>query len=155
MTRLSDGRFAVSLGVVLAAITVAAHAQTPTPAGLWKTFDDDTGRPKSLVRVVERDCRLTGRIEKLLDPDDPADGVCDRCSDERRNQPILGLTILRNVRRSDGRSDLWEGGDILDPENGKVYHVRLLPSADGRHLDVRGYVGTPLFGRTQTWQRAE
>lgn len=127
----------------------------PTPVGLWKTIDDDSGKAKSQVRIIESDGRLTGRIERLLDPADPADGVCESCSDERRDQPILGMTIIRNVRRSEGMANRWEGGDILDPENGKVYRVRLTPSADGRRLDVRGYLGAPLFGRTQTWQRVE
>ena len=143
----------VQIGALLAVL--AGNASAQTLVGLWKTVDDDTGKAKSLVRIVERDGRVAGRIEKLLDPDDPADAVCDRCSDERRNQPILGMTILRDLRRSDGGANRWEGGDILDPENGKVYHVRLTPSPDGRRLDVRGYIGAPLFGRTQTWQRVE
>lgn len=124
-----------------------------TPIGLWKTLDEDSGEAKSLVRIIENQGVLEGRIEKLLDPNDSPNALCERCGDERRNQLILGLLILRNVRLADIRARQWNGGDILDPENGKVYKVKLMLSADGHQLDVRGYIGTPLFGRTQTWIR--
>ena len=145
-------QFALVLGLALAAAGAAAQS---TPVGLWKTFDDDTGIAKSLVRIVDSQGVLNGRIEKLLDPDDPADPICDKCTDDRRNRPVLGMAIIRNVRRGAGQTGPWEGGDILDPDNGKVYHVRLTPSPDGRRLEVRGYVGAPLFGRTQSWSRVE
>lgn len=134
-------------------VAFAAAAQE-TPVGLWKTLDDDNGQPKSLVRIVEMRGVLSGRIEKLLDPDDAPDSRCQRCTDERRDQPVVGLTILRNVRRGD-RPGVWDGGDILDPDNGKVYQVRLSPARDGRQLEVRGYLGVPLLGRSQTWLRVE
>lgn len=137
---------------VLAAAAEVALAQG-SPVGLWKTFDDDSGAAKSLVRIRENQGTLEGRIEKLLDPGDPPDAKCDQCTDERRNLPVLGLLIIRHARKGDGGR--WEGGDILDPEDGKVYRLRLTPTPDGRRLEVRGYVGTPLLGRTQTWQRVE
>lgn len=149
----SAGRAAGMLLGLLPALAGNVWAQA-NPVGLWKTFDDDSGKARSLIRIVEAAGRLTGRIEKLLDAEDPPDAVCDRCRDERRNHPILGLTILRDVGRSEGGT-AWEGGDILDPENGRVYRVRLVPSPDGRRLDVRGYIGSPLLGRSQTWQRVE
>jgi len=127
----------------------------PSPIGLWKTIDDDTHQEKSLVRIKEESGALVGRIEKLLDPSDPPDARCDKCSDERKNQPVVGLTILRGVKRNADQPERWDGGDILDPDNGKVYRVRLEPQDQGRKLEVRGYIGTPLLGRSQIWVRAD
>ncbi|WP_034411996.1 DUF2147 domain-containing protein [Derxia gummosa] len=138
----------LTLAALLAGLTGAVGA---TPVGLWKTIDDETGQPRSHVRITERDGRLSGRIEKLLVP--PATPDCVKCSDERKGQPIEGLTILRGVRR-DGEAN-WGGGDILDPKSGKVYSVRLTELDDGRRLEVRGFIGVPLIGRTQVWERLE
>lgn len=140
--------------LVCALAAFAAHAQV-SPAGLWKTIDDDSKQEKSLVRIVEAGGVFTGRIEKLLDPTATADAKCDKCSDARKDQPILGLTIIRNVKHNADDSALWDGGDVLDPNNGKVYKVRLKPVDGGRKLEVRGYIGAPLLGRTQTWLRVE
>jgi uncharacterized protein (DUF2147 family) len=137
--------------LLLAAGTAFAQS---TPVGLWKTIDDETGKEKSFVRISEAGGVLGGRIEKLLDPA-KADAKCDKCSDERKDQPVAGLSIIRNVKKSEGRADEWSGGDILDPNNGKVYNVRLKPIDGGKRLEVRGYVGMPMLGRTQTWQRVE
>ncbi len=126
-----------------------------TPVGLWRTLDEDSGEARSLVRITENRGVLEGRIEKLLDPDEAADARCDRCTDERHKQPIVGLNILRNLRPVEGKAGRWSGGDILDPENGRVYRATLTLSGDGRQLDVRGYIGSPLFGRSQTWIRAD
>jgi len=126
-----------------------------TPVGVWKTIDDASGKEKSLIRISDSGGVLTGRIEKLLDPATPPDAVCKECTDERKDKPVVGMTIIRNVRPDDGDSGVWSGGDILDPNNGKVYKVRLKPVDGGAKLDVRGYIGAPLLGRTQTWIRAE
>ncbi|MBX3603894.1 MAG: DUF2147 domain-containing protein [Piscinibacter sp.] len=131
----------------------AAWAQA-TPVGLWKTIDDDTKKEKSLVRISDSGGVLSGKIEKLLDPN-RANDVCDKCSDERKNQPIAGLTIIRNAKASEDDPGLWTGGEILDPNNGKVYKLRLKPVDGGKSLEVRGYIGAPLLGRTQTWIRVE
>lgn len=130
----------------------AALAQA-TPVGLWQTIDDESRREKSLVRITELDGVLSGRIERLLDPADGPDPVCEQCGDERRGQPLLGMVILRNVRQRAAAPGVWEGGDILDPDNGQLYRVRLRPVEAGSRLEVRGYVGLPLLGRTQTWLR--
>lgn len=127
----------------------AAFAQI-TPVGLWQVFDDDTKQPQSLVRIVDAGGVLSGKVEKLLDP--TAQGAkCDKCTDERKDRPVLGMTILRNVKRAG--DDIWEGGEILDPDNGKVYRVRLKPLDGGKKLEVRGYLGP--FYRNQQWQRVE
>jgi len=131
-----------------------AQAAAPSPVGLWKTIDDETKQEKSLVRITETGGVLTGKIEKLLNPSQP-DPKCDKCADERKDKPIAGLTIIRNVKKDDDKADLWEGGDILDPNNGKVYKVRLKPEDGGKKLSVRGYIGMPMLGRSQTWIRVE
>ena len=146
-------RATLLLSSLMLAATLA-QAQN-TPVGVWKTIDDATKKEKSLIRVTESGGVLTGKVEKLLDPSTPPDAVCKDCTDERKDKPILGMTLIRNVRQSDRDTGLWDGGEILDPNNGKVYRVRLKPVDGGAKLDVRGYIGAPLLGRTQTWIRAE
>ena len=133
----------------LAGLWVGAALAQATPAGLWKTVDDETKQEKSHVRITDEGGVLTGKVEKLLDPAKQAT-KCDACTDERKGQPVLGMTILRNVKAS---GDAWEGGDILDPNNGKVYRVRLKPEEGGKRLEVRGYIGP--FYRNQHWIRVE
>ena len=137
--------------LLMAAGTAFAQA---SPAGLWKTIDDETKAEKSHVRLAEEGGTLVGRIEKLLDPS-KQDSKCDKCTDERKDQPVLGMTIVSNVRQNADDKGLWDGGEILDPNDGKVYKVRLKPVDGGSRLEVRGYVGAPLLGRTQTWMRVE
>lgn len=131
----------------LAVTTVFAE----TPAGVWKSIDDATGKEKAIIRITEANGVFTGKIEKLLDPA-KQDSKCDECTDDRKGKPVVGLTIIRNVKKGETH---WEGGDILDAANGKVYRVRLTPSADNKKMDVRGYFGNPIFGRTQVWLRVE
>jgi len=138
----------------LALAGLSAWAQS-TPVGLWKTIDDDSKKEKSLVRISEAGGVFSGKIEKVLDPDTKPDARCDKCTDERKDQPILGLPIIRNVKASGDDATLWDGGEILDPNNGKTYKVRLKPADGGKKLEVRGYIGAPLLGRTQTWHRVE
>jgi uncharacterized protein (DUF2147 family) len=139
---------------VLALAALSALAQN-TPVGLWKTIDDESKKEKSLVRITEAGGVFSGKIEKLLDPATKPDAKCDKCTDERKDQPILGLSIIRNVKANADDTTLWDGGEILDPNNGKTYKVRLRPTDGGKKLDVRGYIGAPLLGRTQTWHRVE
>jgi uncharacterized protein (DUF2147 family) len=137
--------------LAMAAAAGAACAQA-TPVGLWKTIDDETKIEKSLVRITEAGGVLSGRIEKFLDPKTKADAVCEKCTDERAGKPVLGMTIIRGAK-ADGDRQHWEGGDILDPNNGTVYKLRLKPLNGGKALEVRGYVG-PFF-RNQQWIRVE
>ena len=143
------------LAFVLGASTMCASAQAITPAGTWKTIDDNTKKDKSLVRIVESGGVYNGTVEKIIDPDAPKDAVCKDCSDERKDKPVLGMTIMRGVKQSADDKSVFEGGDILDPNNGKVYRVRLKVVDNGARLEVRGYIGTPMLGRTQTWVRAD
>ena len=127
-----------------------AFAQN-TPVGLWKTIDDDGKTAKSLVRISEQGGTLVGNIDRLLDPKDPADARCDKCSDDRKDRPVVGLLIIRGVK-SEG-DGTWGGGEVLDPNNGKTYRTRLKPVDGGKKLEMRGYIGP--FYRTQTWIRVE
>ena len=135
----------------LALASVAASAQT-TPVGLWKTIDDDGKTEKSLVRIVDGGGALSGKVEKIFDPA-KQDSKCDKCSDERKDQPVLGMTILRHLKQDADDKEIWSGGEVLDPNNGKVYKARLKPIDGGKQLQMRGYIGP--FYRTQVWQRVE
>ncbi len=136
----------------LSLASLSAFAQM-SPVGLWKTIDDDTKKEKSLVRITESNGVYSGTIEKLLDPATRQDAVCEKCTDERKDKPILGMTILRNLKQNADDKTVYDGGDIVDPNNGKVYRTRLKPVEDGRKLEMRGYIGP--FYRTQVWQRVE
>jgi uncharacterized protein (DUF2147 family) len=141
--------------LIAAALSLAASlalAQA-TPAGLWKTIDDDTKAEKSLVRITDSGGVLTGKVEKILT--DKTDAKCVECTDERKDKPVQGMVILRDIKQDPSDKALWIGGDILDPNNGKVYKVRIKPADGGKKLEVRGYIGAPLLGRTQTWLRVE
>ena len=135
--------------LALVASSGAVFAQM-TPVGLWRNIDDKTGEAKAEVRITDSGGTLTGRIEKTLRKD--ARTTCEECRDERKGQPIVGLEIIRNAHKDPDR-DVWEGGKILDPENGREYTLRLAPIDGGRKLQVRGYLGP--FYRTQTWVRVQ
>jgi uncharacterized protein (DUF2147 family) len=137
--------------IALALLGTAAFAQS-TPVGTWRSIDDKTSEPKAEIRIVDNGGVLSGRIEKRLVKDAKPDAVCEECSDERKNKPIQGLEIIRGAKKAEGK-DVWEGGKILDPENGREYTLRLTPVDGGRKLDVRGSFGP--FGRTQTWVRVQ
>lgn len=128
----------------------SAFAQA-SPVGLWKTIDDDTNQEKSFVRIVEASGTLSGKIEKILDAS-KQDSTCEKCTDGRKNQKVLGMTIIENVKKSAGEEH-WDGGTILDPNNGKTYKVRLTPKDGGKVLEVRGFIGP--FYRNQKWLRLE
>ncbi len=139
----------------LAALALLACAPAwaqMTPVGLWQSIDDKTGEAKAQIRIAGSDGVLNGRIEKVLRKEAKPDARCDECKDERKGQPMAGLEIIRDARKDEGK-DVWEGGKILDPENGREYRLRLTPRDDGRKLDVRGSIGP--FWRTQTWVRVQ
>lgn len=140
------------LGLGLSLLAGVAQAQN-SPVGVWKTIDDETKKEKSLIRITDDGGVLTGKLEKFLDPTSKPDSLCDKCTDERKDKPILGMTLVRNAKQSADDKEVWEGGDILDPKNGKVYKLRLKPLDGGKTMEVRGYIG-PFF-RNQTWIRAE
>lgn len=130
-----------------------AWAQDGSPIGLWKTIDDSSGKPTALIRITENQGVLTGKIEKLFRaPDEDQNPKCVACTDARKDQPIVGMTIVSGLKK-DG--DEYKGGEILDPKNGKVYKSKLTVREGGKKVEVRGYVGMPMFGRSQVWLRQE
>ncbi|MBK7053300.1 MAG: DUF2147 domain-containing protein [Rhodoferax sp.] len=138
---------------LIGALALPVLAQM-TPVGVWRTYDDNSGELSSEVRITDNGGVLSGKIEKLLRKDAKQDDVCDKCTDARKGKPVLGLEIIRGAKKAEGK-DVWEGGKILDPENGKDYSLKLTPIDNGKKLDVRGFIGFSLLGRTQTWVRAQ
>jgi uncharacterized protein (DUF2147 family) len=123
-----------------------------SPIGLWKTIDDKTNKPRSIVRIVEENGEFKAIVEKGLQEGDNPDRVCDKCDPPRKNQKILGMTFMWGLKK-DGSE--FKGGEILDPDNGKIYKCKMKLVDGGKKLDVRGYIGISLIGRTQTWLREE
>ena len=144
-------RIAAIAALGFSALTASAQV---TPVGLWKTISDKDGSITSEVRVVDNGGVLSGRIEKTYRADVKADAKCDLCKDDRKDQPIIGLEIIRGLTKTAGK-DVWEGGTVVDPDNGTVYKLKMTPIDGGKKLEVRGFVGFSVFGRTQTWIRAQ
>ncbi len=135
--------------LALSLITGNAWTGEASPVGLWRTYDDKDGQAASLVRIEDKGGILEGHVIKILPrPGHPVDALCEKCDGARKNQPVTGMTILWGMRR-DG--DEYDGGEILDPDNGNTYRCRMRVLGD--KLDVRGYLGISLFGRSQTWVR--
>jgi len=142
-------RFPTALGL-LCLLPLAAQAQN-TPIGRWRSIDDATGKPKAVIEVAETgNGTLSARIVQLIDTSDGPNPLCDACTGKRHNAPILGMTIAWGLKP---QGKTWSGGRILDPENGKEYSVKFTPIAGGKRLEVRGFLGVALLGRTQTWLR--
>jgi uncharacterized protein (DUF2147 family) len=127
--------------------TAWAGTDSSSPVGVWKTFDEKTGEAKAIVRIYEMEGKLFGKIVSTLKPG--AQRVCTKCTDSRKNQPVEGMVIIRDMKAAGSE---YNGGNILDPEKGSIYRCRMHVQ-DGTHLVVRGYLGISLLGRTQTWQR--
>ncbi len=137
--------------LIIALLGLAGAAQASSPVGRWHTIDDKTGEVKSLVTIEDKGGVLSGRVTELLRKGaDPA-ARCDKCVDDRKGQTILGMEIIRGVKKSAG-NDYWDSGEILDPEEGKLYRVRLTPVEGGAKLQVRGFLGP--FWRNQIWVKA-
>ncbi len=143
-----------SLGLAAMLCGIASFAMAAgSPAGTWRSIDDKTKQERSIIRITEENGELKGMVEKIFDEpgDDPAH-LCKECKDERKDKPIVGMTILWGLKK-DG--DAWTGGEILDPKNGKVYSCKVTLSEDGKTLNVRGFIGISLIGRSQVWLRQE
>ncbi len=144
------------LWALAATCVVTSAAAQSSPAGLWKTIDDVSKKELSQIRINESNGIFTGHIEKLLKAAEAGPNlVCKPCSDDRKDKPIVGLEIIRGVEKNADTDALWDGGTILDPVNGKTYKLRLKMAESGKELEVRGYIGAPMFGRSQTWYRVE
>jgi uncharacterized protein (DUF2147 family) len=124
-----------------------------TPVGLWRSIDDHTGQARAEIAIKDNGRGgLNGKVERSLQASPSPEPNCNLCTDDRKGQAKIGLEIIRDAKKS-GAEPLWEGGTILDPENGKTYKLRLTPIEGGARLQVRGYIGP--FYRTQVWQRVQ
>ncbi len=155
---MRTARVAASVVVVLCALGLGPAARAegegsgPTPVGRWTTIDDKTGKPSSIVAIWEEDGKLKGKVERVIPaPGEDPDPKCTKCDGDLKGKPITGMVILWGFTR-DGKR--WTGGHMLDPDEGSTYKCRIEPVDGGARLEVRGYVGFALLGRTQTWTRA-
>jgi uncharacterized protein (DUF2147 family) len=137
--------------VLMGAAGLPVRAAEPTAAGLWEQVDDNTGRPESWFKITERNGVYVGNLVKIFfKPGEDENWVCDRCEGAEKGAPVLGLALIKGMRRN-GYS--YENGTIMDPRDGSVYRALMRLSPDGNKLEVRGYLGISLFGRTQVWNR--
>jgi uncharacterized protein (DUF2147 family) len=144
-------RFIVSRALFLVSLPALAQGTAASPVGLWQSIDDATGKPRAEIRITEAAGVVTGRIERSLQPTPPgAMLLCMLCPDERKDKPLIGLEIIRQMRLASD-SQTWEGGNILDPDKGKIFRAQLQLQDGGKKLQVRGFIG-PFF-RNQTWIR--
>jgi uncharacterized protein (DUF2147 family) len=153
MTGITQTARRILLAGALLASAATTMAQAASPTGLWQTIDDKTGQPKAVVQILQdSDGTLTGKILNGLGSNDDPNRRCTACTDSRKDQLMKGMTII-NGMKPDG--DAWDGGQILDPENGKLYKCKMHLDDDGQKLVVRGYIGVSLLGRSQTWVRQQ
>jgi uncharacterized protein (DUF2147 family) len=146
------GKLALTL-IVLALPWGSVHATDLSPVGVWKTIDDRTGKPRGLVRITQADGEYQGKVEKIYPkPGEEPNPRCEKCKGTRHDQPVIGMAILSGLKK---QGEEYQGGEILDPENGKVYRVKMKLQDGGRTLHVRGFIGFSLLGRTQIWIREE
>ena len=140
-------RFRICLVALAAGLALPALAQSISPVGTWNTIDDETRKPRSLVRITEKDGVISGTVEKIVDPA-KQDSKCDECAsdDPRKGKPVIGMTVLTDLKKESDA--VWSGGKILDLNNGKVTVIE-----GGKKLEMRGSI--LFFGRTQTWIRVE
>jgi uncharacterized protein (DUF2147 family) len=144
MTRLFFAAALLAAGPALAQMT---------PVGLWRSIDDSTGQARAEIAIKDNgQGALNGRVERSLQTAPSPEPNCNLCTDDRKGQPKIGLEIIRGAKKA-ATEPVWEGGTILDPENGKTYKLRLTPIEGGARLQVRGYIGP--FYRTQVWQRVQ
>lgn len=145
--------FGVLLSLILTPVYAIEKAHE-SPIGYWKTIDDVTGNAKSIVQIWKtEDNVLMGKVIKVFAKEDEDKSiVCTECKGEKHNQPIVGMVIVSGLKAKEKQ---WGNGEILDPENGKTYNCAIRTIDNGKKLQVRGYVGLPLLGRSQTWERVD
>jgi uncharacterized protein (DUF2147 family) len=136
---------------ITAGIGAAAAQAEPSAVGLWEQVDEKTGKAESWFRITERNGVYVGNIVKIFQkPGEDPNWVCDKCEGSERGAPVLGLALIKGMQRK-GLS--YENGTIMDPRDGQVYRALMNVSADGTKLEVRGYLGIAMFGRSQVWNR--
>lgn len=147
--RILKHSVAFAFTVAAALISSAAWADNASPVGLWRNVDDASGKPRALIRITEANGALQGRIEKVfLAPGESP--KCEKCEGALKNAPVIGLMILSGLKR-DGAE--YTGGQILDPDNGKTYSSKISLTEGGEKLNVRGFIGVSMLGRSQIWRR--
>lgn len=141
------------IGAMIFVVSASAFAES-TPVGFWKSIDDETHKAKSIVEISEVNGKLEGKVVKLFrEPTEDQNPLCEKCSGGKKDKPVLGLQIMWDLKKES--SEEWNKGEILDPKNGKTYSCKIKLIENGEKLEVRGFLGFSLLGRTQTWVKAE
>ena len=137
--------------VLLGTVADSLRAAEPSAVGMWEQVDENSGKAESWFRIAERNAVYEGAIVKIFPkPGEDQNPICDKCEGADRGKPFLGLTLIKGMHR---HGDVYEDGTIMDPRDGSVYHATMRLTPDGRKLEVRGYIGISLFGRSQIWNR--
>jgi len=138
--------------LLLSTLTFAYANTAKTPVGMWRSIDDVSGKPRSIISInINNNSELEAHVVKILKiPGDTGIKNCVKCSGDLKDKPIAGMKILWGMTND---RDVWSGGRILDPKSGNIYRCKITPIENGKKLDVRGYIGFSLFGRSQTWER--
>src|SRR5262249_54200946 len=136
-------------GAAALSLATAVAAAEPSAAGLWQRTED--GKPSVWVLMVDHNGVFEGAIAKTFPkPGEQTGDVCTKCADDRKNKPILGLSLIRDMKRNGLE---YENGNIIDPRDGSIWHAKMSVSEDGQTLHMRGYVLTPILGKTEDWTR--
>lgn len=147
----------VLFSLVMSFILIPANAAEPrlhSPIGYWKTIDDATGKPKSIVHIWKTDENvLMGKVIKVFGKEGTKQAsLCTKCKGAKRNQPLVGMVILSGLKAKENQ---WSNGEILDIDNGKTYNCNMRTVENGKRLHVQGFTGLPIIGRSQTWERVD
>lgn len=146
MTRIISGLLTITASALLSTAALAASLNNTQ----WQTVDEKSGEKKAVVLLTESNGQLSGKITKVLNPAD-AKEKCSKCTGALKDQPIQGLNFLTGFKANG--ENTWIDGKLVDPESGKTYSGKVTLSDNGQSLKLRGYVGSPVFGRSQTWTR--
>ncbi|MDD5167823.1 MAG: DUF2147 domain-containing protein [Syntrophales bacterium] len=142
----------LTLMSLLAFLTMVSMALADVSAvGKWKTIDDKTKKEKSIIELYESNGKLYGRIIQLLQEKDVGK-VCSKCSGSDKEKPIVGMVIVKDLKKE---GSIYKGGTIMDPNDGKIYDCKIEVTADANQLNVRGFYGISILGRTQVWYRVK